>query len=343
MRSKITFVGDFYLPEPGEVQGVMPENVVLNLEAPITSATIGWPGKVNLKTEQSPFASSLRQRVLGVCLANNHVMDYGEAGLEDTFRALKQYGMPFYGAGHHTDNCHNPLMVEFAGLKLAFLGYVCPTTHPVFYSPSRPGVVPIDRERIRSEVEQVRRHGAERVVVSLHWGEEEVFQPKPADVVIARHVVEAGADMVVGHHSHCIQPWEQWQGKYIFYGLGNAHFPDLSVPAMFDNSGHPTVRYMKRQHSWNRQALGVVWEPRNSTILVQQMSTKRNRYIWHKPINPPGRLRLRPNKAHATVYQRSVAWSRLRGMLFAWLDNPRFPRIHHLKALWSPLAGHGLD
>ena len=247
--SKITFLGDVFLQKPCRCSLKVPDNLIFNLEYAITKSIAGYPGKVNLKAEYyDHIPSTFGQKPLAVCLANNHILDYNQQGFLDTISCLNAEKIGYYGAGYLFENCNNPLLLELDNFKIALMGYVCSSTSPIFAnSDSSPGIMPIDIDHIVNHINIGRKAGAKRLVVSLHWGAEEVYLPKLEDIRMAHRIIDAGADLVVGHHAHRIQPFEIYHGKYIFYGLGNAIMPDLDVPSYYDESGQPTRRFVKKQ------------------------------------------------------------------------------------------------
>ncbi|NOZ00573.1 MAG: CapA family protein [Deltaproteobacteria bacterium] len=183
---RLFFAGDTYLPRafPSTIDGV--GGLVFNLEHPITRRTAPATGKVVLKADAEHFIRTFGGGPLAACLANNHIMDYGPEGLEDTIAALDALGVGYFGAGTRDDNCGNPIILDMGGIRVALSGYVCPTTHPVFAEGARPGVAPIDAAAITRDTALARKAGADRVVVCLHWGAEEVFLPSPGDAAPER-------------------------------------------------------------------------------------------------------------------------------------------------------------
>jgi len=268
----LVFMGDAYLPEtyPSVVQDV--EGVVFNLEHPITAHNIPAPNKVVLRAEEEHVTPTFQGTPRAVCLANNHVMDYGERGLNDTLDILKGLGIGCFGAGRLSDNCGNPLIMEVDKTVVALSGYVCRTSHPVYAEADRPGVAPVDLERISEDIRIARGEGALRVVVSLHWGVEEVFLPRPADVDMARRIIELGVDLIIGHHAHRIQPFHKVGCGHVFYGLGNLFMPDIDLPSHFDKRGRATDRFIKKQAYWNRSSLAVCYRPLDGSVNVRTLS-----------------------------------------------------------------------
>ena len=144
-------------------------------------------GKINFKAAGVFFKETFGRNPVAVCLANNHIMDYGEEGSAGHgLRDLRNEGIRYFGAGVLADRCHNPLLLSLDGQRIALLGYVCPTTHPIFASHGCFGVAFHRPGAIARDMFVARESGAERIVVQLHWGEEDVGLPRPADVAKAR-------------------------------------------------------------------------------------------------------------------------------------------------------------
>ena len=331
--ARLLFLGDVYLPHPVEVRADLPGHLVYNLEAPLTAATRGWPGTVNLKCEADHGPATFGRPAAAVCLANNHIMDYGEPGLADTLRSLERAGVRYFGAGTLADNCNNPLVLELDGRRIGLVGYVCRSAHPVFATAEHPGVAPIELDRIARDVAAARADGAERVIVSLHWGIEEVELPRPEDVRLAHAVVELGADLVIGHHAHCVQPYEVHRGTHVFYGLGNAVFPDVEVPSEFDAAGVPHVRYVKRQNYWNLPSLAVEYDAATGAVAARRLHCD-GRVLRARP-GPAPRLAL--DEAAMPDYERRfhrhhflATW---RKKLVNYARAPKLPRVRHLRSL----------
>ena len=327
----LTFLGDVFLPAAYRTEVEFGSPFVFNLECPITSATVGWPGKVNLRAPVSHIEETFGEVPLAVCLANNHIMDYGLAGFDDTLSALRRAGIPSFGAGPLETNAGNPLLIPDHGVAL--LGYACPSTAAVLATEANAGAAPLYLARICRDVCAAKKAGARRVVVSLHWGEEEVFLPKPEDVVNARRIIDAGADLVIGHHAHCVQPFERYRDRFIFYGLGNCIMPNLNEPSYYDEQGRSTRRFVKTQHRWNRRSLAVTYDGETQAVTLRVLEfdggTLRAARI------DPARYRIAITDAdrHALRYRRAFSYGKLRTKVMTYVSNPRRPRARHLKSL----------
>jgi poly-gamma-glutamate synthesis protein (capsule biosynthesis protein) len=190
------------------LQGV--DMVVGNLEGPITSnpsvsvGTVpGDPSNMQFTFDPSVTAALKKYNIQAVSLANNHMFDFGRSGVMETKKYLTNAGIGFFG--DPTDDTHKTLVeknIAFVGFN-QFLGV---------------DSVLVTEKEIRAQKEK-----GYAVVVFAHWGEEYVaannYQKQQA-----RAFIDAGADLVVGAHPHVVQESEIYNGKYIYYSLGNFIF-----------------------------------------------------------------------------------------------------------------------
>lgn len=205
-----------------------PDLAFANLETPVAPAASRGSRPFVFDAPPDAVAALRAAGVDVVAVANNHALDQGRAGLEETLRRLSEAGMAYVGAGP-AGRAAGPLRVERNGLALAILGYTYGLNQPGnACPPSRPSctqVAELDRERILEEVRTAAQE-ADAVVVSLHWGTEYRQQPSAADVELAHRIADAGALVILGHHPHVLQPVELYRradGRtaVIAYSLGN--------------------------------------------------------------------------------------------------------------------------
>ncbi|MGE5372321.1 MAG: CapA family protein [Solirubrobacterales bacterium] len=198
--------------------------VLANLEAPLTNRSIPLAKRIAFRGDSS-FAPALRRSGIDmVSLANNHTLDCGREGLEETIEAIQDAGIRFVGAGRNEREAHRMRVVTRHGLRIALLGYSTFPLEGLVYQPDRPTVsLGRDPGRVAREVRQARRK-ADLVIVMYHWGDE--FTPKPTRLQrqLARNAIDAGADLVLGSHPHVLQPMETYRGRPIVYSLGNFVF-----------------------------------------------------------------------------------------------------------------------
>ena len=151
-----------------------------------------------------------------VTTANNHMYDFGETGAQDTFMALEYWGIP-YGTDGQAQ-----LFTTESGLTL---GIYCAYRD---YMPSQEAAV--------QAIAQLREQGAEYVICAFHWGQELFYEPTKAQIDLAHACADAGADLIYGSHSHCLQPIEEYNGALILYSMGNWSFGGNTSPSDRDTA-----------------------------------------------------------------------------------------------------------
>ncbi len=160
-----------------------------------------------------------------VATANNHALDAEGEGLRDTREALWRAGIGAVGTGRDLADARRPFVVERDGIRVAFLGYAqfVNAGRSAFAQPDRSGVVPLDPFVIEEDVHRVRDR-VDFVVLSFHWGIENAKETHPDARAFARRMIDAGADVILGHHPHVPRGVELYRGKPIVYSLGNLIF-----------------------------------------------------------------------------------------------------------------------
>jgi poly-gamma-glutamate synthesis protein (capsule biosynthesis protein) len=164
-----------------------------------------------------------------VSLANNHALDYGQAGLNETLEALDSLGIAVVGAGRSQVEARRPALLTLNGLRVAVLGYAAARWNGSVDVPATDHIAWADLSSVQADVHAVRDQ-ANIVVVLLHAGTEYAGEPSPDQVAVAHGAVDAGADLVVGHHPHVTQTVERYKQGLIVYSLGDALF-DIPRPA----------------------------------------------------------------------------------------------------------------
>lgn len=152
-----------------------------------------------------------------VSLENNHVMDHGEEGYEDTKNALTEAGIIY-------SNSEEIGVFEVNGIQIAMLSYLCIDRYdkPI-------GEYDNLYDKVAADIKTT-KDLYPIVIVSFHWGNELDYVPTERQIKMGRLAVDSGADLVVGHHSHRINPIEQYNGVYICYSLGNFCFAGHNKP-----------------------------------------------------------------------------------------------------------------
>ena len=160
-----------------------------------------------------------------VSLANNHTLDYGRAALSDTFNALDGAGILYGGAGDSVDRAKEVQVVEVNGKKYGFIAVsrVVPSADWKIES-ATPGLFTCYDAAALIEVIKEAKQTCDFVTVFPHWGTEYSEQPNPVQRELAKQCMDAGADLIVGAHTHCLEGIGYIDGKPVFYSLGNFIF-----------------------------------------------------------------------------------------------------------------------
>jgi len=195
-----------------------------NLESPISSLGAATKGKeVNFRAALKTVSGIRDAGIDVVSLANNHAMDYGSAALTETMDVLAHNGVAYIGAGANSASARRPANFTLKGIKLSFLAYTYKFHMVVEAQEKHPGVAIANSEQVRVDVQKA-KEWADVVIVSFHWGWEYSDHPDAETRELAHLTIEAGADLVIGHHPHVIQGVEAYKDGLICYSLGNFIF-----------------------------------------------------------------------------------------------------------------------
>lgn len=203
-----------------------------NLEGPLTRRGTRAPDKQFLfRSPPAKVAEALSKAGFDVvALANNHTLDYGADGLTDTILALQEKKIQFSGAGNDISEARKATIVERNGLKVAFLSYSLTFPEEFWATKKRAGTAFGHRQHIEADV-RAARAVADIVAVSFHWGQESKTELRPYQVGLGRAAINAGAQLVIGHHPHILQAVERYKDGVILYSLGNFAFGSYSRKA----------------------------------------------------------------------------------------------------------------
>ena len=204
--------------------------VVANLECPATR--IRWPvhKRFIFRAEPEWLAGLRRHGVTHLNLANNHTMDQGREGLRDTRQQVLRHGMTPFGMDSTADAACRPLLLAESPRRVWIFTSLRVPSENWAYLPDRPSVCECTIDTLAVRIARLRRREPQAVIVAmLHWGLEHDTLPTRRQRIAARRLIAAGADCLVGHHTHTAQPSEWVQGRPVFYGLGNFIF-DQSRP-----------------------------------------------------------------------------------------------------------------
>jgi poly-gamma-glutamate capsule biosynthesis protein CapA/YwtB (metallophosphatase superfamily) len=202
-----------------------------NLECVI--ATTGSAANKNYTFRAHPRSLPVLKRHFdAVALANNHSGDYGREAFAQMLDLLKQSGLAQFGGGHDLAQAHRPLIIERKGLRIALLGYseFMPRSFEADYN--APGIAWSEDEQVVEDIQKARSvHKADLVITVMHWGWENEATSNTRQGQLARLMIDAGADAVIGGHPHVTQETAAYQGKPIIYSVGNFVMKETDNPA----------------------------------------------------------------------------------------------------------------
>jgi len=204
--------------------------VFANLEAPF--CTKGQPFPKNFVFDVPPVLVDVLTagNINLVSLANNHTMDYGMPGLLSTIETLNKANIRHAGAGKDKGQAYKPALLEKYGIKIAFFSYTM--THPEeFWANDSKGGTAYPYANIVKDSLRYYDDKTDFIIVSFHWGKELQSIPEQYQSKMAHFVINAGADLVLGHHPHILQGIEKYKDRYIFYSFGNFIFASYSHKA----------------------------------------------------------------------------------------------------------------
>lgn len=250
---KVSFFGDYWVAphspavdqKDALLDGLRPllawgDFNVVNFEGSLTKSNTRAFPKFPFALKQAPDSLKWLSRagVKHFTRANNHSMDFGWAGAQETSAALRAAGLHFTGVGQDLGAALQPMWLEKNGTKVAVISLT--TTYPAeaWASDKRPGVAFPRYDLLRKTINSA-RSTADFVVVVFHWGEELKPYLRPHQSQHAEFVLRAGADLVLGHHAHLAQKIDiEPDNGMIVYGLGNFIFTSLSRDAKFGLGSH---------------------------------------------------------------------------------------------------------
>ena len=224
----LTFTGDFFCSmqcDTDERSLIIAylsgkANPVINFEGSWESDTLTKKA-VRLAADPS-ILNSLEKCTLS--LANNHVLDYGEKGLNSLMSTLDHNSISYFGINTNSSKVDNYKVINFSGIRVCFLGFGAKNEECIAPAINTPGILDFNSNNLRASISALDSDAFDYLVVYAHVGYEFEKYPLPLHVGVSREAVDLGADFVYCSHTHCLQPYELYKDKYIFYGLGNFYF-----------------------------------------------------------------------------------------------------------------------
>ncbi len=215
-NSFIKIIGTNYSYPFSKVKSVLEQDdmTLVNFEGVLTNYNVPVSKEYNFRASPEKVNILTSGSVEAVNLANNHSMDYGQQGYDDTIAALKSKEIVYAGHGEVTT------YTTTSGIKIGMVGYKFIKSSSTF----------------ASNVQKLRDQGCDIIIFSMHWGTEGSYGTTAEQESMAKAAIDAGADIVVGHHPHVLEKIATYKGKYILYSLGNFVFGGNTNPSDKDTA-----------------------------------------------------------------------------------------------------------
>lgn len=231
----ITAVGDIMLAGMDLAQGIdfpfdstrallqSADIAIGNLEAPFGFGGKPFDKKFTFRVSPQWGPSLVHAGFDVLNLANNHILDYGVGPFFHTLHILDSLGLVHCGAGVNRDSAEAPAILCRNGIRLAFLGFSLTYPEAFWATAKRPGTAFPEKNRVAFLIDSLQSY-VDLIVVSYHWGKELHAFPEAYQREFAHLSIDAGADLVLGHHPHVLQGIEFYKNVPIVYSLGNFVF-----------------------------------------------------------------------------------------------------------------------
>lgn len=214
-----------------ELEAASPDVRIVNLEVSVTRSAAYWPDKgINYRMHPANVACLVTAGIDVCALANNHVLDYGYSGLEETLAVLAAAGLKTAGAGRDLTDARRPAIVDRPGGQRVIVFSFGTETSGIppawLATEERPGVDLLEdlsdatAGALVERVGRVKRRG-DLVIASIHWGSNWGYGVPRDHVRFAHRLIDGGVDVVHGHSSHHPRPIEVYRDKLVLYGCGD--------------------------------------------------------------------------------------------------------------------------
>ena len=219
--------GDFKFPFLKIADYLNKANILFgNLEGPVSDKGIKVGSIYSFRAEPEVIEGLTFAGFNLISLANNHAFDYGREALEDCLARLSKAQISYVGTGFNEAEAFSPVIKEVKGVKIGFLAYTNLGPETWKATERNSGIAWVsekDMEKIKENIKSAKEK-VDILIVSLHAGEEYAAEPTQFQIEFSKAAIDAGADLVIGHHPHVVQKSEKYKDKWIFYSLGNFVF-----------------------------------------------------------------------------------------------------------------------
>jgi len=213
-----------------KIKNLMEADILFgNLESPISSRGRPFPRQdshITFRANPKSVEGLTACKFDIVSLANNHATDYGPEAFLDTLDTLEENGIKYVGGGRNLAEAEGAVILERNGIRIGFLAFssfIMFATSPA--TRSQCGIAHFNIRRVRKRILET-RSAADIVIVSVHWGLDFTEYPVPIHMDYARDMIDSGAHIIIGHHSHYLQGIEHYKDGVIAYSLGDFIFDE---------------------------------------------------------------------------------------------------------------------
>jgi len=199
-----------------------------NLETPLTEGVVVEPYGMVFRADPKAAEGLAYGGFDVVSLANNHLKNQGAGGIQTTINTLRNAGIQHIGAGATLAKARKPVLITAHDITFGFLAYADDSFMPSSYvaTDQNAGSPILDETLLKQDIVLLSKQ-ADVIIVSMHAGNEYSPTPNDRQIAFAHSAIDNGAQLVIGHHPHVIQPLEEYNGGYIFYSLGNFVFDQM--------------------------------------------------------------------------------------------------------------------
>lgn len=200
---------------------------IINLESPFTISDnhLVKTGSFSFNADPRSIEGLKLAGVDVAALANNHMTNQGAKGISDTKKILSNNNIDSVGAGLNSTEARQSVIKEVNGIKFGFLSYAYPDDNSVA-NETKAGITGMSLEKMTTDIKALKPQ-VDNVIILMHAGTEYVNKPNRQQTDFAHAAIDAGADLIVGHHPHWVQTTEIYKGKPILYSLGNLIFDQM--------------------------------------------------------------------------------------------------------------------
>ena len=194
-----------------------------NLEGSLSSRGTDGGSVYSFRADPRTVAGLVAAGFDAMSVANNHIADWGKDAFTDTLTDLKKATIAYVGGGSDEEDAHRVSVIKRNGIRFGFLGYTAVGSTNLVAHGSDPGIARLDEPRMKADIAHA-RDLVDVLIVSIHFGDEYKTHSNALQEHAARAAIDAGADLVIGHHPHVVEEVEEYKNGLIAYSLGNFVF-----------------------------------------------------------------------------------------------------------------------